>query len=265
VSPRVDPDEEWGRWIAWLGEGPGGRSIWAEITNMLAAREIWDGFAVVYNTAAYNNGPKGVTENPNFPAWIKNNYLDAQLMAVRRQLDTRPDVISVARLVGRVSQYPHVLSRDRYVTRTSGWQSRAEADQLFDGMVGPGLDHIDRNVARADLANLKTWTSKVVGWAHKEKAHYNESPRALGEDPTIGDLHAAVNVIVDTSVRYREMILGSSMRKRVALLSWTHIFQVPWLPEEQAGNINRTIDRLERKREEGEAITDEDFRLLAAR
>jgi hypothetical protein len=109
----MNPDEEWERWVEWLGEGPGSRNIWREVTDMLARREIWDSFAVVYNIALREDGPEEFTNNPNFPAWIKNNYLDAQLIGVRRQLDMRDDVISLARLVKRVFQHCEVLFRAR--------------------------------------------------------------------------------------------------------------------------------------------------------
>ncbi|MDP9300374.1 MAG: hypothetical protein M3P43_05690 [Actinomycetota bacterium] len=127
-------------------------------------------------------------------------------------------------------------------------------------MVGLGLDHIDPNTAKANVANLKTWTRKVHDFADKEKAHYGEAPSRLAEDQTIGDLHHAVDVIVDMAVRYRELILGSSMDKRVGLLPWTQIFRVPWVPADQMAHVNRTISDLEAKRARGEPLTDEDFR-----
>ncbi|MDP9300373.1 MAG: hypothetical protein M3P43_05685 [Actinomycetota bacterium] len=116
----MDPDEEWNTWVEWLGEEPGGRHIWREVTDILVRREVWDSFAIVYNVAIHNGGPREITENPNFPIWIKNNYLDAQVMAVRRQLDMRHDVISLRRLLEHVGRYPQVLSRDRYAARTAG-------------------------------------------------------------------------------------------------------------------------------------------------
>jgi hypothetical protein len=205
----------------------------------------------------YNNAPEVVLSNGTFPSWIKQNYIGAQAMAIRRQLDTKhADVVSLARLIQDVSRNAQVLSRDRYAARTNAGEL---ADEFFDQMVDPGLDHIDRNAARADLAKLKTRTRKLRDWATNEVAHYNEAKGTFGVGLTLGDIHAAVDLIVDLSIRYRELILGATMARSVAMLWWQRALEVAWIPPDQRQQIVHKIQALERKRERGEPIVDADF------
>jgi hypothetical protein len=115
------------------------------------ARHVWDGWAIVYNGA-----PPEAHENATLASWVKENYVARRAMAIRRQADTGRDVVSIARLIDHVGRYPQVMSRDRYARRSAVRASRAEADRIFDRLIGEGRDHIDPNKAKADLAKLRT-------------------------------------------------------------------------------------------------------------
>lgn len=241
---RPDPDEEWARWIAWIGEQPGGPSIWDDVLAMMMSRQIWDDFRILYDDA-----PPEARKNATFQSWVNESYVHRQAMAVRRQTDTDRDVISLAHLIQQVGRYPHVLSRDRYSTRIAPWASRQEADRIFDQLVGAGRDHIDSNVPKADLAKLRFRTGKVVEWADNEVAHYNESKGQFGIGLTFGDLHHGVDLIVDLAVKYRDLILGSSMAKSVSMTGWMGIFRVAWIPnDDQLRRIYQQTQEIERKR-----------------
>jgi hypothetical protein len=241
---QPDPDEEGARWIAWIGERPGGPSIWDDVVAMIVSRQIWDGFRILYDDA-----PPEARTNATFQSWVNESYIHRQAMAVRRQTDTDRDVISLAHLIQQVSRYPHVLSRDRYAARVAYMASREEADRGFDFMVGAGRDHIDPNVPKADLARLRSRTGKVLGWANNEVAHYNESKGQFGVGLTFGDLHDSVDLIVDLAVKYRDLILGSSMAKSVSMTGWMEIFRVAWIPNDyQLRRIYQQTQEIEHKR-----------------
>jgi hypothetical protein len=63
---------------------------------------------------------------------LAQNYVHRRASAVRRQVDADRDVVSLAHLIQNVGRYPHVLSRDRYVQRTAGWQTREETDHRLE-------------------------------------------------------------------------------------------------------------------------------------
>ena len=137
---------------------------------MIAARQVWDSFGLVYNDA-----PAEAHKMRTMMSWVSETYVHRQAMAIRRQMDMDHDVISLAKLIDRVRRYPDVPSRDRYASQTAGWMSRVEADQSFDKMMGVGHDHIEQTVPRAELAGLKAAALKIVTFADNEIAHYNEA------------------------------------------------------------------------------------------
>lgn len=125
-------------------------------------------------------------------------------MAGRRQTDIRDDVISLARLIDRVRRFPHVLSRDLYAERVSGWVSREEADAEFDRIIGRG-DHIDPAIPTGDLQALRGGTERNRTWVTKEVAHYDPRRGKFVAGLTYADLHAAVDLVIDTAMTYRSL------------------------------------------------------------
>jgi hypothetical protein len=96
---RPDPDEEWERWVCWLGEEAAAPSIWNDILAMLAARQIWDGYRIVYNSA-----PTPTRSNATFQSWVTEQYVARQAMAILRQVDIDRDVIYLARLLQEIAR-----------------------------------------------------------------------------------------------------------------------------------------------------------------
>jgi hypothetical protein len=242
-----DPDEEWARWIAWLGEEGRGPSIWEDVLAMMASRQIWDGLRTVQNQA-----PVAALKNATFWSWAAENYVRRQALAIRRQVDLDKDVVSLGRLIDQVRRYPHVLSRDRYSARTAGWMTRAQADGFFDEMVGSGRPSIDPDVPRAELAKMKTRTSKIVEWVDNEVAHYNQAKGQFGIGLKYRDLHSAIDLIIDLAVKYRLLILGSSMSKSVAMYPWVHVFRVAWIQSDDQ-IINGARSKAESAKSNGSA------------
>jgi hypothetical protein len=249
---RPNPEEEWKRWVAWLGEASSQPSIQDDVVAMLAARQVWDSFRLVYNNAPYQ-----AHKMQTMMSWVSESYSHRQAMAIRRQLDLDHDVISLAKLIDRVRRYPDVLSRDRYASQTAGWMSRAEADGFFDKMIGVGRDHIDQNVPRGELAKLKAATQKVVDFADNEVAHYNAAKGTFSVGLKFRDVHSAVDAIADLFIRYRLRILGSSTDRHVGMLDWIHIFNEGWIPDDDHFNrVLRQIREIEGKRKRGEPLED---------
>lgn len=69
-------------------------------------------------------------------------------------------------------------------------------------------------------------------YASNEIAHYNQAKGTFADCLTLGDLHSSINLIVDLSVKYRNLILGSHMAKTVSMSHWLHAFQQPWIAED---------------------------------
>jgi hypothetical protein len=105
----VNPEVEWETWQEWLGREPKGRTIYAEMVELQVFRKIWRGFMVIQNRA-----PEQARRNATFQWWVSWNYARAMGSAIRRQVDTGGEVVSLGRLIDRVWRYPTVLSRERF-------------------------------------------------------------------------------------------------------------------------------------------------------
>ena len=196
--------------------------------------------------------------NGTFHSWLSQNYVHRQALAIRRQTDTDHDVVSLGHLIQQVRRYPPVLSRDRYIERTAEWQNFTEANGFFDQLVGPGRDHMDPNTARADLAKLKTGTARVVDFVDNEVAHYNRAKGQFSLGLTFGDITSGIDLIVDLSIKYRLLIMGSSMVKSVSIPPWIGIFDTAWIPTmDRMYEVTGRIDAIDRKRMLGEPVDDE--------
>jgi hypothetical protein len=128
------------------------------------------------------------------------------------------------------------------------------------GWLVPGLEHIVPNVPKADLAKLRTRTARIARFATNELAHYTESKGTFAGGLTLGDLHGAINLVVDLSVKYRLLIMGAHMAKTVAMDSWLHVFVQPWIADgDRLMEIHRRMEALWAKRADGEPLTDADY------
>jgi hypothetical protein len=173
LEEAMNEDAEWSTWKAWLGEAPEGDTIYAQVVEMMAFRQVWDSFAIIYKES-----PPEAKRFTTFALWVRWNYVRSQGLAIRRQTDPRSDVVSLARLIECVWRYPTVLSRERHRSRRSPDEFDL-ADRRFDEIAGPGADFIDPRIPAADFEELREETATVRKWVNTSVAHLTakESPR----------------------------------------------------------------------------------------
>ena len=240
----MDPDQEWETWRLWLGDEPKGDSITAQVIEMLVFRQIWDGFAYVYD-----NAPEAAREDATFLLWVRFSYARSQGLGVRRMADPRSDVVSLARLIDRVWRYPTVLSRERYLA-LQGDDDVAWSNRFFDGLAGEGGRFIDPRIPARDFEDLETKTAKVRKWVNTSVAHLTAKGKR-GESPPLQDVHDAVDAVADLFVKYMSLIRGVHFQTGVIMSPWPHVFSVPWIPDDD--HFRRVMDRVnesERRRRE---------------
>lgn len=75
-------DTNWAKWAGWLGEQPVPRTIYKDVVDMLAARQIWWSFQRIVDVA-----PKEAKKSGTFHSWVNANYPRSQGLAVRRQAE----------------------------------------------------------------------------------------------------------------------------------------------------------------------------------
>jgi hypothetical protein len=141
----MDADEEWKTWQAWLGAEPKGQTLYAQVYELLFFRQMWDGFAFMYE-----NAPEEAREEATFVLWLRLSYARSLGVGVRRMTDPRSDVISLARLIDRVWRYPTVLSRERFLAQANTGGVVRVLENSFDSIAG-AEEYIDPRIPAEDF------------------------------------------------------------------------------------------------------------------
>lgn len=223
-------------WSAWLRSEPeSGRTIYAEIVEMLAFRQIWRGFAIVHDAA-----PQEARKNATFVFWVRWNYARSMGSAIRRQVDVREDVVSLGRLIDRVWKYPTALTRERY-RRTQGLDDVRMVDEWFRELAGTG-DYINPEIPAADMERLRQDTATVRNWVNKAVAHTDQRER---DAPSLAQIDDAIDSVVELFRKYYALVVGASMIPNVVMTPWPVVFRVAWIPDDQWQEVMRKVFELE--------------------
>jgi hypothetical protein len=224
----VKPNPTWTRWAGWLGRDPVRGTIYKDVVDMMAARQIWEGFNAVVGRA-----PEEARKYGTFHSWFHASYIRSQGLAIRRQVEVRNDVVSLGRLLDRIAKAPGVLSRDRFLAELHRDDHRL-GNEFFDALTSPEAKAIDPQAPRADLRQLRHDTRRIKVWVDKEVAHYDPKTGTFSQGLTFGDIHRAIDVILETMNRYMQLIQGTTIAGSVSMPPWPAVFRVAWLPDDSA-------------------------------
>lgn len=143
------------------------------------------------------------------------------------------DVVSLGRLLDRITKAPHVLTRERYLAPLHP-TTPDMGNEFFDGLVGPGAIAIDPATPAGHLADLRAKTAKVKKWVDKEVAHFDRKTGTFSQGLTFGYVHLGLDAIFETMNHYNRLLLGSTMAGSVTMDQWEAVFRHAWIPDEAA-------------------------------
>lgn len=224
----MKPDPTWSKWADWLGRDPKPGTIYKDVVDMRAARQIWESFQAIVGVA-----PDEAKKFGTFHSWFNSSYIRSQGLAIRRQVEVRDDVVSLGRLLDRIAKSPNVLSRERYLAELHP-DDRRLGNEFFDSLTTPGSMAIDPDVPLAHLKRLQDETAQVRKWVDKEVAHYDPKTGQFSEGLTFGDIHQGIDLIFETLNHYKRLILGSTTAGSVSMPPWETVFEVAWIPDAAA-------------------------------
>jgi len=119
---------------------------------------------------------KDIQSPSDFHEWTIRNYGSYVVMAIRRQLDSDNDVISLKRLLIELVKSPQFLTkhwfRSLYSSPTNNLPIPMEsfADGDFENYAG-NMEHFDPAFAEADLTKLETLGKSITRYVNKQIAH----------------------------------------------------------------------------------------------
>jgi hypothetical protein len=181
----MKPDETWDKWVEWLGDVTKPGTIAKDVVDMRAAPRVWEGFQTIVGVA-----PEAARKFSTFHTLFNGAYVRSQGVAVRRQVEVDDDVVSLGRLLDRISKAPHVVSRERFLARLYPDEPEL-GNQFFDALVGSGTDAIDAATPAGQLAGLQDKTAKVKKWVDKEVAHFDRNTGTFSQGLTSGTCTSA--------------------------------------------------------------------------
>lgn len=210
-------DKRYQRWVEWL------EVVRNETLSLFLNRDYWNGLGEMTR----NND---LPESSFFPA-LSRWYVTTQAVAIRRQVDTRRDVVSLLRLIKDVAAHPDVMTRERHVALWGDDSDlQHEGHRNFDRLSG-GADRIPKRAMRADSDRLIETSRPVEVLVNEAYAHRRERPR--NEKVTYAQLNAAIDVIGELLRKYTSLIRASAFATLVPVDQgdWKAAFRVPWLRE----------------------------------
>jgi hypothetical protein len=215
-------DEIHARWIRWLGKPQSG-GIWDDIIPMLASRQIWERYMEIVQANPAIQSPA------NFHQWVRVNYVVAQALAIRRQVDRDKRTVSLRRLMDEIIDRPEVVSRERYLSlyEEAGLGDIGAKD--WERLVG-SRDYLDPAEVEQDVADLVAASGPIRELVNKQIAHRDQ--QALRSDVTFNQLHTVIDMLAELYVKYVRLLSATSTSMKVAMDAWDEIFRHPWIEPE---------------------------------
>jgi len=186
--PEGQPLDRWKEWLTVIKD---------ETLRMDVRRRVWRRYIEILNSNAT------LREAGLFHLWLTENYAAAQVLAVRRQVDRRQDVISLRRLLEAIAAQPAAITLKRFVSVSfSGNESLAarSAERLFQG------SSLQAQVVRDDLLRLANTSEVVRNYANARLAHWSQQPWSASV--TYGELHTAIDTLGSLLGRYSGLLFG---------------------------------------------------------
>jgi hypothetical protein len=214
-------DERLDTWYVWLDS-----HIRPEVYGLHLHRHVW------LETQAM------LRENPDLPEsywweFMGDTYAVTQALALRRQVDTRRDVISLARLMMQMRRGARVLSRGYFLSRygTDPNMVALGEETWADTFAGDAGEHLDPAIPSADLDTLVTAAAAVKDFVDDHLAHRSLDAQPAQTTVTLDDLHSAIDVVGLIYRKYFGLMTGAMMLRVTPVIQgdWQAVFRQPWM------------------------------------
>lgn len=155
-------------------------------------------------------------------------FVHSTLMAIRRQLDSSSDAISIRRLLNELRAHPDLIDRGTFVALYPP-ELKDLGERDFDRLVGAGRKHPDPAQIAADLAVLDQKGASIGKYATAVIAHYLDKPTPPAG--TFQDLEECIKCIWELTDKYRILLKGIATPSPVPTFTydWKAVFSIPWI------------------------------------
>jgi hypothetical protein len=175
-------------------------AAWANVIERIHTEQVngaWSHYMFRLMRSVFAKNPTLSEEGGFIFNWVAENYVDASLMLLRRELDQQAGVENLMNLLFDIIEHPTVLTRARYL---ANWGERALfdrelANREFDSFNLKRVantqesDYIDPEGVRADINQVVTNAAQLREYAERTRAHRTPEKKANISDVTFKALH----------------------------------------------------------------------------
>lgn len=203
----------------------------------------------VYKTVwkVIEESPDLQTRPSHFYAWLHDTHAQAMAMAIRRLRDPRRKTISLVTFLTRLKGDPSVVSRRHYASlfppsfpNTPGLPREARQalrkhmiNREYDRLVGHRQNQPTAEQLDEEINELQRLANRVVGYATKRIAHYDEEPP---EDlPSLDEFDVVLDYAEELIRKYILLFHAVSTEFGIHIqYDWLAPFRVAWIREEDS-------------------------------
>ena len=204
----------WKHWIGQLTNAVTTVMVYREIRGMMVA--AIDANSTIPNTLAMD--------------FLAGTYSQSQAVAVRRLVDSHPNVVSLTRLLKSIEANPQLITREWWIGQHDPLDHRVAAQEWDANFGGTVRDHVDPQIVASDLRDLLAEADKVKTLVNKVVGHREES--YPGPPVTQGEINAALDIIGRLFQKYYRLVLVATWFRLTppGLKRVMRTFSVPWVP-----------------------------------
>ena len=191
-------------------------------------------------TSLFENNEKLKSIGGEVYEWMFRMWARDIVITIRRELDSRANMVCLGRLLDEMAQRPKVITRARYLRDIPEDDFRYRMLwETFDGFgivrqsdTAPLTDYLDPDGIRADRQRLAEVAESVLDYANQLVAHRSETERV---PVTLGDINQTIDAIEEIFIKYYAIIVGPSLIGLEPSLigNWMAPFEIPWLVAEE--------------------------------
>ena len=173
--------------------------------------------------------------------WMAENYVDAALMLLRRELDQQAGTENLRNLLFDMIEHPTIMTRARYLSKW-GQEGRWHANRTFDRFKprqagGDGdADHIDPDIIQVDLDRLVSSAEQLREYAEQTRAHRTPQRKVDTASVNFDAMHKAIAEVRRTVAKYYALLTLKSIAQwePVPQYDTLEAFTRPWVVDRTA-------------------------------
>ncbi|GEM_PF-4342860 len=215
---------------------------WVRVIERIYREQVqhaWNYYLFRLISAVFRTNERLSAEAGFFFKWMVDNYVDAALMLIRRELDQQAGTENLRNLLFDIIEHPTVVCRTRYQLKLSGNGSSGSwlAERVFDRFKlvqvaeNRDADYIDPEMVKSDLNQIAARAEQLREYAERTRAHRTPERGIKTTEMTFQTLHDTMSDIRSVIGKYYSLLTSRSIAQWEPIPQYDTLeaFQKAWL------------------------------------